>query len=342
VGRDLLRRGPPPLDGFRDARQTRGLGRRDVTNTPTEAAKRRPNRGPWLSSALALGTACQTPSTPAERPTAPPPEVRASEPGVSTPPRVDAPAPPPPAPTATCPLEPGERRETITVGTVERTFELWVGPRARGDAPLLLLWHGWGGDPARTLALAEPETYWADAIVVAPRGLPRSFDAFGDAVRDGWQIAAGEAGDRDLALFDALVERFVRDDCVDPKRIYASGFSNGGYFSNLLGCVRGRVVAAIAPAGGGGPWSTCEGDVAVTIVHGRRDDVVAFAQGERTAQTWARHKGCPAALEPPPEGCTRLECERAPLEFCAFDGGHRLPRGQAEHNATFLRSILKP
>jgi len=222
----------------------------------------------------------------------------------------------------TCRLQPGQRTETLIVNGYKRSFELWIGPQAQPGAPLLLLWHGWGGEPSDVLAMAEPELYWADAIVVAPRGLPRSFEIFGDRVANGWQIDSGDLSDRDLALFDAIITRMRGDYCVDPHRIYASGFSNGGYFTNLLGCVRGTVLAAIVPAGGGGPWSPCQGEVAVSIVHGRNDNTVAFTEAVSSAEIWTRVNACPAIPVPPAEGCVRSECKNGPLEFCAFGGAH--------------------
>ena len=35
--------------------------------------------------------------------------------------------------------------------------------------------------------------------------------------------------------------------CVDPKRIYASGCSNGGGMSYMLACKAADVIAAVAP-----------------------------------------------------------------------------------------------
>lgn len=38
--------------------------------------------------------------------------------------------------------------------------------------------------------------------------------------------------------------------CIDPKRVYATGFSNGGRMSYRLGCEAADVFAAIAPIAG--------------------------------------------------------------------------------------------
>jgi polyhydroxybutyrate depolymerase len=64
--------------------------------------------------------------------------------------------------------------------------------------------------------------------------------------KPGWQRAAGEYGDRDLAFFDAVLTAMKKTGRVDERRIYATGHSNGGIFVYLLWAVRGDVFAAVA------------------------------------------------------------------------------------------------
>jgi polyhydroxybutyrate depolymerase len=53
--------------------------------------------------------------------------------------------------------------------------------------------------------------------------------------------------DRDVKLFDALLARLRKEHKIDERRIYAAGFSNGGFFTYTLWAVRGDVLAAVAP-----------------------------------------------------------------------------------------------
>jgi dienelactone hydrolase len=46
------------------------------------------------------------------------------------------------------------------------------------------------------------------------------------------------SGNPDLLNFDALVDDLVQQGAVDPKRIYVSGWSNGGRFAQLVGIAR--------------------------------------------------------------------------------------------------------
>ncbi len=242
--------------------------------------------------------------------------------------------------TATCPWEPGQTTVTVTVGDTPRRLIRWVGPEAGADAPVVFGWHGFGSRPEWILRGLEVDEQWRDAIVIAPYGEGRTFEQFGDAVQPGWQVAKGELDDRDLKLFDVIVQQLRDTGCGDLDRVYTTGFSNGGFFSNVLACHRADAIAAAAPTGGGGPFQPgCGRPPAVLITHGRADDVVAFSMAEHTWSTWLLEAGCPSAPGPEGASCVRASgCkDDALVEFCAFDGRHEWPAGHAAKIAAFLR-----
>src|SRR5205807_494461 len=53
-----------------------------------------------------------------------------------------------------------------------------------------------------------------------------------------------------LDFFDAMLATIAQNHVVDSKRIYATGFSNGGYFSYVLWAERGQKLATIAECAG--------------------------------------------------------------------------------------------
>jgi polyhydroxybutyrate depolymerase len=134
-------------------------------------------------------------------------------------------------------------------------------------------------------------------------------------------------------------QHLARQGCIDPKRIYSTGFSNGGFFSNLLGCQRAGVVAAIAPVSGGGPQErSCGGPVAVMITHGRADDVVPYREGERSFQSWRAVNACESPGDATAGSCVGArECVRD-TRFCSYGGGHRWPHGAAQRIAQFFQA----
>ena len=63
----------------------------------------------------------------------------------------------------------------------------------------------------------------------------------------GWQREVGQSGDRDLKFFDAVLATLKQKYPVDEHRIYATGFSNGAFFTYVLWATRGSTFAAFAP-----------------------------------------------------------------------------------------------
>jgi polyhydroxybutyrate depolymerase len=234
---------------------------------------------------------------------------------------------PAPEPEPTCTLTPGTTRASIDVAGLTREYELFVGADVGRRPPLVFLWHGWGGNAVEMLQLFQPETYFRDAIVVAPEGLPRSFKE-GGKVKPGWQNRGGELQERDFALFDALLAALARSHCIDPARVYATGFSNGGFFTNALACHRPDALAAVAPRAGGGPYpdENCGGALPILISHGHKDVVIKFEIAERSLQRWAGWAGCEPPATLPEDGCVDLGGCSDPVRFCATPGGHSYPK----------------
>jgi polyhydroxybutyrate depolymerase len=112
----------------------------------------------------------------------------------------------------------------------------------------MLIFHGFGGNDVgmeRSTGfsqLADQE----DFIAVYPQGLPH-----GDGGKPFW----ADVGPIDYGIDDALFVSDVLNDlqakfCVDSRRIYATGFSNGGGMTNLLACRLAGRIAAFAPVSG--------------------------------------------------------------------------------------------
>lgn len=203
---------------------------------------------------------------------------------------------------AGCGVDPGIEGAVvgaITAQDLERRF-LLVLPEGYDPGlayPLVYMLHGRGsnGEQLRLYAGVEEASAGA-AIFVYPDGLPLA----SMNNQTGWEL---DAGGRDVAFFDALHEELTTNLCVDPERIYATGHSFGGFFSNTLGCVRGDILRAIAPVAGGGPGAACTGQVAAWIAHGEGDAVVPTLLGEGSRDYWADDNGCSdrtAMTEPDP------------------------------------------
>lgn len=215
-------------------------------------------------------------------------------------------------------------RRRITVAGEERRYIVDV-PAAPADRPLpvVLSFHGFRGSPwglrwwTGWAALARREGF----IAVHPEG-HRGVELLGTTGR-GWDLRPDQT--RDLAFVRAILDGLETERCVDRRRVYATGFSNGGFFANLLGCILAERLAAVAPVGGAMDLRTCvpARPVPVLLIHGRADRIVRpdLARGAR--DWWARVDGCTAPLDD--EGCQRWTQCTADVVYCEGPQAHRWP-----------------
>ena len=76
---------------------------------------------------------------------------------------------------------------------------------------------------------------------------------FPDGVDGYWNVddtCCGTAGKQkvgDVGFLKAIITKLSTETCIDAKRIYVSGFSNGGGLAHRMGCEAADVIAAIAP-----------------------------------------------------------------------------------------------
>lgn len=216
--------------------------------------------------------------------------------------------------------------QSLEVDGATRTYVLDVPPAYDGTTPfpLVFAFHG-----ATTSGALFRSSFYGnllsamgeEAIVVHP-------DALGDP--SAWDNTA------DIPFFDALLESLESSLCVDDARVFATGHSSGGFFTNTLGCQRGDVLRAIAPVSAGGPFrfagaaggNGCTGEVAVWLAHAENDEVVAFDNGVASRDRWREENGCgdtTAPVEPAPcveyAGCA----EGLPVRWCVYGDGHDWP-----------------
>lgn len=237
-----------------------------------------------------------------------------------------------------CVSVPGRYSHEVVVRGTARRYVVAVGARVEADAPLVYGWHGFGSSAVQFARSIEPARQWPEAVFVFGQGAPRTFPQLTPQARDGWQIRKGELDDRDLAFFDALKQDVEQRYCVSPTRQFSFGFSNGGFFTNLLACERGEPLVAAASIGGGGPFESggCRGAPAVMVVHGRHDAVVPFRFGDESAARWTEQRGC-KPQNASAYGCTFWEGCDAPVSMCAFEGRHVWPVTERARVFEFFR-----
>ena len=208
-----------------------------------------------------------------------------------------------------CPIgvSPGLTVATMASGGVERSYRLYVPSSYDGSTalPLLLNFHGFGSSALEQerysgfVDVAEANGF----VLVTPDGTnsPQRWYIYG-------RLEPGYVDD--FAFVEELIDEVGATVCIDPGRIYATGISNGGAMSSLLGCNVGRI-AAVAPVAGA-PFSnaSCDdaGPVPVIAFHGTADELVPFDGGNGgrlglpitpvrdNMRAWAEHNGCDLTL----------------------------------------------
>lgn len=192
--------------------------------------------------------------------------------------------------------------------------------------PLVYVLHGHGGSGAQARTSFDLESV-ADgkALFVYP-------DAPG-----GWDLDSPAAKNADVALFDASLAQIQGAYCVDLRRVFVAGFSNGAYMANQLACRRGERIRGVASHAGGGPYETsgqydeqgnlvCSGKpVASLVVHGTADATVAPSEGQKSIDHWTHANHCSGTGGAAPAGCTAHASCTNPVVTCKVPGlGHGL------------------
>jgi polyhydroxybutyrate depolymerase len=250
---------------------------------------------------------------------------------------------------STATIAAGEPR-TLLVNGEGRRYYLHLPPGWRRDhpAPLVLVFHA-GGGRARDIAphtgfsrLADREGF----VVVYPQGL-----------RGRWNDGRGfpTATHDDVGFVRALLDTLGRELSIDPRRVYATGISNGAMFAYRLACDLPGTFAAVAPVAGALPAELAPGcahaaPVSVIAFQGTADPLMPYLGGgagqrrvfsaERSLGFWATLAGCtgtPVTTDEPdriPDGTrvrhtTFLGCrEGRSVELYTIEsGGHTWPGG---------------
>src|SRR6202035_315690 len=145
---------------------------------------------------------------------------------------------------------------------------------------LVVNYHGFSSNAAEQVALTgmNPVADSTNFIVAYPDGLGAGWNAGACCTE------AQPPNVDDVQFTKDLLSLIGSEYCIDPARIYATGFSNGGFMSHLLGCKMADTFAAVAPVSGvlGIPPETCRPSrpIPVLHIHGTADMVVPYDGGK--------------------------------------------------------------
>ena len=210
------------------------------------------------------------------------------------------------------PAPTGGSSGSLTFAGAERTYLLHVPASAARDqpVPVVVNLHGHGSSARNQLGYADfrPLAEREGFVVVAPdgQGSPRRFTLLG--------ATATEADDVEFAV--ALVDHLATRLCVDPRRVFATGMSNGGALSSVIACRAADRFAAVGAVAAMIFVPPCAGDEAgrpapIVAMMGTADPVVPYAGGRVNC---CGNPSIPAAEDTLAGFAARSRCTTPPIE----------------------------
>lgn len=223
--------------------------------------------------------------------------------------------------------------ESMQFEGVARTY-VFAKPKAFDAAksyPLVFSFHGNPGSAeGQAGSLPFDSVSQGEALIVYP-----------GAIDGNWDLYTPTDMNADMNFIKALIDEVAtKVPAIDKKRVYAYGYSGGGFFITQFACRFAGVFKAIALNSGGGPdeeqmgfpkrangcFICPGGPIATLVIHGEADNEVDVASGLFTATCFASTNSCGDTLTPSePTPCETTDgCPAAtPVKRCILPGiGH--------------------
>jgi polyhydroxybutyrate depolymerase len=205
--------------------------------------------------------------------------------------------------------------------------------------PLVLNFHGF------TYSADQQPEYTGMSPVADANGFAVAYpDGIGNSWNGGACCGSAASGNvDDVGFARAVVADAQSRICVDRRRVYATGMSNGGFLSHRIACEAADLVAAVAPVAGvlGIDAAACNPSRPVPVMHfhGTSDVIVPYGGNPligyvsvaETIDGWAARDGCSGApsvtFTNGSAHCeTRACAEGTEVVLCTIDGmGHCWP-----------------
>ncbi|MYN01799.1 hypothetical protein GTP41_06765 [Pseudoduganella sp. DS3] len=193
------------------------------------------------------------------------------------------------------------QEQRLTHQDVKRKYIVYTpasyAEQTQRQFPVVINYHG-GGMTMREQMLYTQMNRTAERehfIVVYPQGIKQDWNV-------GFEHTPSEGPD-DIGFTEAMLAKLKQDFRIDPRRVYATGLSRGGFFSLRLAAELPHLFAAVAAVGATTPHRLAaqaarRGRVGVLHLHGTADQIVAFAgkdEGYLSAnasyQYWLKNNG---------------------------------------------------
>ena len=225
---------------------------------------------------------------------------------------------PTPVPGCVADAGPTGELDLAALGWLRSGGVLVVPPEAAAGkaVPVVFGFHGAGESGERI----------REALALGPSLDAGVIRVFPNAAQGTWDIRAVSADGRNV---DALIQNLSRTYCIDPARIYITGFSAGAVFTLFLGCNvpdTFRGMGVIAGVYDRFSLSCCHSGISGIFIHGTDDEAFSLAAGQRAVGTTLVRDGCDPTAVTDDATCQTYSCP-APyaVDFCQWNGDHDIP-----------------
>jgi len=268
--------------------------------------------------------------------------------------------------------------ETLYHDGINRTYHVHLPPDYNKDvpAPLVIALHGGKGEgrgfdrntTAGTLTAAAAAR---GVVLVFPEGINKQWcDGRTEMLKDKEKIYD------DVGFISKIIDKMIKDYGINPKRVYITGISNGGFMSVRLAMDLSEKIAAVAPVAAQVSQAlkdkTPERPISIMVVNGTKDPLVPFNGGDlrlfgvgrsrgavlstaKTIELFVHHNGCgkaPMTIEledkDPDDGATvvvdKYKDGKDGTEVIllkVIGGGHTWPGGEQYLGSRLIGTVCR-
>lgn len=167
----------------------------------------------------------------------------------------------------------------LNYGGVNRTYYVAYPTNSSEPAGLIINMHGFGGTASSQISGTQMNNYAhpQNIAVVYPQGVNSGIGSPSWNVGTFWDFNTQD----DVGFISAVIDEISLNFEINSNRIYACGFSNGGYMTYELACELSDKITAFGSVAGNfmlNPDQDCENGREIPIIHfhGTNDPTVDY------------------------------------------------------------------
>ena len=234
-------------------------------------------------------------------------------------------------------------QQTMTISGTTRYYLLDVPTSADNKTPLMLIFalHGHNMNNVSVVGLYNfTSRSGGKAITVYPQGdgdAPGNTSLWGSGITSNWT-----SNDTNYTFIQTLMTDLESRFCINTSRVYFTGFSMGGMFTNAIACAHSSWFRGYAPVEGMGPGSCADANAkpAIMIHQGTADTTVTpTAGGEPTRDFWIKQNGCNQTTTSAFTGCQSYGACAQPVVYCVGSWNHTIDSIAAGNIWSFFNGL---